>query len=163
MEDLHREFDRATTTVQSRFGATHPMFINGRPAVSADQFEDRSPIDIRVLLGRFQKGTREQVREAIAAARAAFAMWNRVPWEERVHQVRRIGQAIHERRAELGALIGWETGKNRLESVGEGEACSPSSRPSIFRSRSRRDPPPRPCSPATRSCSSRPPTRPTPA
>jgi 1-pyrroline-5-carboxylate dehydrogenase len=124
MEDLHREFDRAIATVQSRFGATHPMFINGRPAVSADQFEDRSPIDIRVLLGRFQKGTREQVREAIAAARAAFAMWNRVPWEERVLQVRRIGQAIHERRAELGALIGWETGKNRLESIGEVEEAA---------------------------------------
>ena len=124
MEDLQREFDQAAAAVQKGFGATHPMFINGRPVTAADQFEDRSPIDTRVVLGRFQRGTRENVRQAIDAARTAFAMWRRVPWEERVRQVRRVGETLRARRAELGALIGWEAGKNRLESIGEVEEAA---------------------------------------
>jgi 1-pyrroline-5-carboxylate dehydrogenase len=124
MDDLHRELDHAIAAAEKSFGATHPMFINGRPVTAAEQFDDRGPVDTRVLLGRFQKGTREHVREAIGAARAAFAVWRRVPWEERVHQVRRIGQVLRERRAELAALIGWEGGKNRLESVGEVEEAA---------------------------------------
>ncbi|MGE5360381.1 MAG: aldehyde dehydrogenase family protein [Bacteroidales bacterium] len=124
MDDLHREFDDAAAKVQAQFGDTHPMFINGRAVSVPSQFEDRSPVDTRVLLGRFQKGGCEQARQAIAAARAAFAMWSRVPWEERVDQVRRIEQIIRDHRAELGALIGWEAGKNRLESIGEVEEAA---------------------------------------
>jgi 1-pyrroline-5-carboxylate dehydrogenase len=124
MDDLHREMDEAVAAALKGFGATHPMFINGRPVTAADEFEDRSPIDTRILLGRFQKGTREDVRQAIAAARAALAMWSRVSWEERVHRVRRIEQLMREHRAELGALIGWEAGKNRLESIGEVEEAA---------------------------------------
>jgi len=124
MEDLHRDFDQAIATVRNGFGQTHPMFVNGRPVTVADQFDDRSPIDTRVLLGQFQKGTRDNVRQAVAAARTALAMWSRVPWEERVHQVRRIEQLIRERRTELAALVGWETGKNRLEAIGEVEEAA---------------------------------------
>ncbi len=124
MDDLHREMDQAIAAVEKSFGLAHPMFINGRPVTAASQFDDRSPIDTRILLGRFQKGTRDHVREAIAAARAAFGTWNRVPWEERVRQVRRIGEQLRKRRVELGALIGWEAGKNRLESIGEVEEAA---------------------------------------
>lgn len=124
MEDLQREIDQAVVAVRDAFGASHPMFINGRAVKAADEFEDRSPIDTRVLLGRFQKGTRENVREAIATARVAFGMWSRVPWEERVRLVRGIGDRLRERRAELGALVGWEAGKNRLESIGEVEEAA---------------------------------------
>ncbi len=124
MEDLQREFDRAVASVRNDFGGTHPMFIDGQPVTAADQFEDRSPIDTRVLLGRFQKGTRDNVRQAIAAARTAFGMWSRVPWEERVRRVRRVGETLREKRTELGALIGWEAGKNRLESIGEVEEAA---------------------------------------
>jgi 1-pyrroline-5-carboxylate dehydrogenase len=124
MEDLHRDFERAAARVKQDFGAAHPMFVNGRPVTSPEQFDDRSPIDTRVLLGRFQKGSREQAKQAIAAARAALQMWSRVPWEERVHQVRRVGERLREQRAELGALIAWEAGKNRLESIGEVEEAA---------------------------------------
>jgi 1-pyrroline-5-carboxylate dehydrogenase len=124
MDDLHREMDEAIAQVEMKFGDTHPMFINGRAVTAASQFEDRSPIDTRVVLGRFQKGGRDEARQSIAAARAAFGMWSRVPWEERVHQVRRIEEIIREHRAELGAIIGWEAGKNRLESIGEVEEAA---------------------------------------
>ncbi len=124
MDDLQRELDQAIAAVQEHFGETHPMFIAGRPVTTAGQFDDRSPVDMRVVLGRFQKGTRENVREAIAAARSAFGMWSRLSWEERVQQVRRAGEILRERRTELAALVGWEGAKNRLESVGEIEEAA---------------------------------------
>ena len=121
MADLHRELDVAIEEVKNGFGATHPMLIGGQAVEGPDQFDDRSPIDTRILIGRFHKATREQAQEAIAAARKAFPAWSRVPWEERVATVRRIGQSIRARRAELSALIGYEVGKSRLECVGEVE------------------------------------------
>lgn len=124
MEDLHREFDAARERIEGMLGRTHPMYIDGRAVEGPSQFEDRSPIDTRILLGRFQKGTREQVGEAIRAARAAFGMWSQVPWEERVDAVRKAARAIREARWDIAAIIGYEVGKNRLEAVGEVEEAA---------------------------------------
>jgi 1-pyrroline-5-carboxylate dehydrogenase len=121
MEGLHREFDAAIERVKQDLGQTHPMFIDGRWVKGPDEFEDRSPIDTRIVLGRFYDASREQAQEAIRAARKAFRTWSRVPWEERVTVVRKIADGLRERRAELAALIGYEAGKSRLECVGEVE------------------------------------------
>ncbi len=121
MEDLHRAIDEESSTIRSRFGASHPMLIGGRAVTAADEFDDRSPIDTRVLLGRFQKGTRDHVRDAIAAARAAFPAWSARGWRERVALLRHVAETIRDRRWHLAALMGYETGKNRLECVGDVE------------------------------------------
>jgi 1-pyrroline-5-carboxylate dehydrogenase len=125
MNDLHRELDAAFDGVRAGFGAAHPMFVNGREVEGAGQaFEDRSPIDTRILIGTFVSATREQTQDAIAAARAAFPAWGRKAWEERTAIVRRIGRRIRERRSRLAALVGYETGKSRLECVGEIEEAA---------------------------------------
>ncbi|MFB3854668.1 MAG: aldehyde dehydrogenase family protein [Vicinamibacterales bacterium] len=121
MEDLHREFDAGLQRVESVLGQAHPMYIGGRPVMGPAEFEDRSPIDTRVLLGRFQKGTRDQVREAIAAARDAYGMWSQVPWEERVDVMRKATRELRRMQWDISAVIGYEVGKNRLEAVGEVE------------------------------------------
>ena len=54
--NLHTEFDAAIERVKGMLGKTYPMYIDGRPVTSAEQFEDRSPTDTRVVLGTFQKG-----------------------------------------------------------------------------------------------------------
>lgn len=124
MADLHRELDAAIEQVKSGFGRTHPMFIDGMAVEGPSVFEDRSPIDTRILLGQFQEASVEQVREAIAAARRAQPGWSRTPWEERVRIVRRVGERIREHRSELSALVGYEVGKSRLECVGEIEEAA---------------------------------------
>jgi len=121
MEDLHRDLDVQIDAVKAAFGRTYPMFIDGRPVEAAEQFDDRSPIDTRILLGRFQKGTREQAREAIAAARRAYPAWSGRPWRDRVEALRRVAETIRAHRSELSALMGYEAGKNRLECVGDVE------------------------------------------
>ena len=95
--------------------------IGGQEVRSSSEFEDRSPIDTRILLGRFQSASREQVRDAIAAARLAFPAWSARPWSERVALLKKVADAIRARRWELAALMGYEAGKNRLECVGDVE------------------------------------------
>src|SRR3990170_5666366 len=94
MEDLHRELDRAIEQVQSTFGRSYPLMIGGQAVRSSSEFEDRSPIDTRILLGRFQSASREQVRDAIAAARSAFPAWSAKPWAERVALLKKVADAI---------------------------------------------------------------------
>jgi 1-pyrroline-5-carboxylate dehydrogenase len=121
MEDLHRELDGAIERVKTRFGRSYPMMIGGREVRASSDFDDRSPIDTRILIGSFQSGSREQVRDAIAAARAAFPAWSARPWRERVALLKKVADGIRARRWELSALMGYEAGKNRLECVGDVE------------------------------------------
>jgi 1-pyrroline-5-carboxylate dehydrogenase len=121
MEDLHRELDRAIEQAPASFGRSYPLVIGGQLVRSPSEFEDRSPIDTRILLGRFQSASREQARDAIAAARSAFPTWSARPWAERVVLLKQVAEAIRARRWELSALMGYEAGKNRLECVGDVE------------------------------------------
>src|SRR5215470_15533621 len=121
MEDLHRELDKAIEDVRASFGRSYPLVINGRDVRATSEFEDRSPIDTRILLGRFQSASREQVREAIDAARSAFPAWSAQPWTARVARLKKVADQIRARRWELSTLMGYEAGKNRLECVGDVE------------------------------------------
>src|SRR5262245_58904684 len=121
MEDLHKELDAAIEQVKATFGRSYPLIINGKAVNAASEFEDRSPIDTRMLIGRFQSASRDQVREAIAAARAAFPAWRGRPWRERVALLKNVADTIRLHRWELAALMGYEAGKNRLECVGDVE------------------------------------------
>jgi 1-pyrroline-5-carboxylate dehydrogenase len=125
LSDLNRELDAAIDRVKGGFGQSHPMFIDGRAVEGQGPVvEDRSPIDQRILIGRFASATRGQTDDAIAAARGAFPAWSRRPWEERTRTVRDIGRRIRRHRADLSALVGYETGKSRLECVGEVEEAA---------------------------------------
>ena len=121
MEDLHRELDRAIDQVASTFGKSYPLVIGGREVRAATEFDDRSPIDTRILLGTFQQGGRDHARAAIAAAKEAFPAWSARPWRDRVALLKKVADGIRARRWELSALMGYEAGKNRLECVGDVE------------------------------------------
>jgi hypothetical protein len=121
MEDLHREIDAAIDSVKASFGRSYPLVIGGRDIRAASEFDDHSPIDTRILLGTFQSASREQVRDAIAAAQSAYPAWSARPWAERVALLKKVADGIRARRWELAALMGYEAGKNRLECVGDVE------------------------------------------
>src|SRR5687767_8581720 len=121
LEDLHRELDAAIANAPKTFGRDHLLYIDGKRLQAAERFDDRSPIDTNIVLGMFQKGTREHVKSAVAAARGAYPAWAALSWQERLKYVRRIADAIRNHSAELSALMGYEVGKNRLECVGDVE------------------------------------------
>jgi 1-pyrroline-5-carboxylate dehydrogenase len=120
---FHKAFDAALEKVRSAAGKSHPMFIGGQAveAPGRDPIVDTSPIDTGLVLGRFASGTRAHVDQAVQAARAAQPGWARLPWPERVRLLRRAAQLIRERKFELAAIMSYEVGKNRLESMGDAE------------------------------------------
>src|SRR5918995_5804867 len=92
--NLHTEFDAAIERVKPTLGRTYPMYINGEAVTASEQFDDRSPIDTRIVLGRFQQGGREHVQQAISAARAAYPAWSAFPWQERVRLLKKVADTI---------------------------------------------------------------------
>ena len=120
-EELQSAFDEALERVRGQLGQSYPMLIAGEERRGAEEFEDRSPIDRDVVVARFPVGTREDVRDAIAAARAAFAAWRDLGWRRRLELIRRAADIISERQFEYAALMSFEVGKNRLEALGDVE------------------------------------------
>ena len=120
-EELHQQFERGVERARAGLGATHPNFVNGEPRDGDGEFADHSPIDDGMILGTFARGTRQDVRDAIAAARAAAPGWAATPWQERVALMRRAADLISERQMEYAALMCLEVGKNRLEALGDVE------------------------------------------
>ncbi len=119
-EELHAQFDAGVEKVRSILGGYHRNHIDGEWRDGDGTFEKRTPID-RSLMGTFARGTRRDVQDAVAAARAAFPAWGYRPWQERIALLRRVADLISERQMEFGALLAMEVGKNRLEALGDVE------------------------------------------
>ena len=118
---LHTRFEAALAAIRPHLGGEHAMLIGGANERAATQFEVRSPIDTRLVLGRFQAGDPAHAAAAVAAAQDAFAGWARTPWKERVALLRRAVALIEERVYHLGAALALEVGKNRMEALGEAQ------------------------------------------
>ena len=71
-------------------------YIDGRRVPSAETFEDRCPIDGR-LLGRVAEGLPEHVEAAIAAAQRAFPAWSAMTAAERKPLLDRFAEEIGRR------------------------------------------------------------------
>ena len=122
MTAFHAAFDAALAAVRTKAGAEHPLYIDGQAVTSsAPLLVDTSPIDTRLVLGRFQSATPEHVDLAVQAARRAQKSWGATPWQERLRIMRRAAELIRERKYEIGAVMSLEVGKNRMESMGDAE------------------------------------------
>ena len=118
---LHERFDDALAMLRASLGAEHPMFIGGRDERALAQFDVHTPIDTRVVIGRFQSGDATHAAAAVEAAANAFPAWSRMPWTERVAILRRAVALIEERVYETAAVLSLEVGKNRMEALGEAQ------------------------------------------
>jgi 1-pyrroline-5-carboxylate dehydrogenase len=118
-EEFSRQYDAAVEAVRASFGHRHGHWIDGVEIAGSGELEDRSPIDTRVVLGRFAAGTPGDVDRAVQAARRAFPDWAARGWRERSLILRRAADLIESRGFELSALVSLEAGKNRLEAMGD--------------------------------------------
>lgn len=119
-EELHALYDQGVERARARLGAYHPNVIDGRERDGQGTFEVRSPIDRDLLVGTFAKGTREDVRDAVKAARAAQPAWAAMPWRDRLAIIRRAAELISERQMEYGALMAFEVGRTPPGGAGRG-------------------------------------------
>ncbi len=120
-EELQSAFDRAVETARAQLGERYPMLIGDERRAGTETFDDRSPIDTELVVSRFPVGTRQDVRDAVAAARAAFPAWRDLGWQRRIAILRKAADVISERQFTFAALMAIEVGKNRLEALGDVE------------------------------------------
>ncbi|MDX2122926.1 MAG: aldehyde dehydrogenase family protein [Gemmatimonadota bacterium] len=123
MEAFHRAFDAALAEVRVTAGKSYPLYINGQAVEvkGVEPITDVSPIDTSLVLGKFACATPAHVDQAVRGAKAAQKGWAALPWRERVRILRRAAELIRERKFLLSAIMAYEVGKNRLESMGDTE------------------------------------------
>ena len=118
-QELNAKFDAAISQVRGALGKTYPLYIGGKPRPAASTSDSLSPTDTRTVVARVASGTVEDVRDAVAAAKAAFPAWRHTPWQKRNEILARAARSIRDRRFELSAWLIYEMGKNRIEALGE--------------------------------------------
>lgn len=117
--NLHRSFDQGLEAAQNLLGRDHPCFIDGEEIWTDDLYEERSPIDSEILVGRYAQTSPIQVGHAVKAARQGIQEWASQPWPERVEIFRQAAERLDKRWFELSALLTLEVGKSRLEALGD--------------------------------------------
>jgi len=113
-------YDRAVAKIRATIGTHYSMYINGQSWNSTgEEFTHPSPIDTNIIVSYFPRGSRDDAKAAIDAARDAFPRWNSRSYKQRIAILRRAADILLRRRYELSALMAFEVGKNRSESLAE--------------------------------------------
>src|ERR671922_211350 len=89
---------------------TRGFFVDGKWIEDGELVEIRAPYDQNVI-GQVFQGTRKHAEAAIAAAVKAFGTTRRLPAFERQRVLRRVAQAILERKDEFSRTLAQEAGK----------------------------------------------------
>ncbi len=92
--------------------------FNGEWFASGEELSVSTPIDGGEL-ARVIGASAEDYEKVASAAQSAFETWRMVPAPKRGEVVRQIGNAIREKKAELGKLVTLEMGKILVEGEGE--------------------------------------------
>ena len=100
---------------------TYRNFINGEWVASASgkEFENRNPADHSEIIGHFQESTREDVDQAVAAARQAYRKWRLTPAPKRAEYLYKVGEILVRRKEEYAREMTREMGKILKESRGD--------------------------------------------
>ena len=94
-------------------------YIGGQWVRGATVSTNINPSDLDDVIGEFAQADDAQTRDAIAAARKAFAQWSLSTPQQRFDLLDQVGSVILARKAELGRLLAREEGKTLPEAMGE--------------------------------------------
>jgi len=123
-EEMTKRYEEGIEKARSWLGKDYAFYVNGQERNGTERAEERSPIDNDIIIGHFAQATKEDARDAVAAAKEAYPAWSQKPWQERIEILRQAADLISERVFELGALTALEVGKNQLEALGEVEEAA---------------------------------------
>jgi acyl-CoA reductase-like NAD-dependent aldehyde dehydrogenase len=95
-------------------------FINGRWVESkGTTIERRNPANLDEVVAIIPLSTRDEAREAIAAAKAAFPVWRDTPAPTRGHVLLKAMLLMEQQKEELARTLTREEGKALKDSLGE--------------------------------------------
>jgi acyl-CoA reductase-like NAD-dependent aldehyde dehydrogenase len=96
-------------------------YIDGKwmDAISGKTFENRNPANWEEVVGTFPLSGKEEVEQAVKAARRAFESWRLVPAPKRGDIMRKVGDILTARKEEIAQQMTREMGKVLLETRGD--------------------------------------------
>ncbi|HWW62249.1 MAG TPA: L-glutamate gamma-semialdehyde dehydrogenase, partial [Thermoanaerobaculia bacterium] len=89
----------------------YPLIIGGERITGLKTFDSINPAHKDQLLGKFQKGTRAHVEQAIEVAWNAFESWKRESVDVRAGLLLKAAALMRERKHEFSAVMIYEVGK----------------------------------------------------
>jgi aldehyde dehydrogenase (NAD+) len=96
-------------------------YINGRwvESTATRSSERRNPANLDEIIGFAPLSTREETRQAIAAARAAFPVWRDTPAPVRSRVLAKAALLMEQQKEEIARLMTREEGKALKDALGE--------------------------------------------
>ncbi|WP_168791068.1 aldehyde dehydrogenase family protein [Paraburkholderia aromaticivorans] len=96
-----------------------PNLIGGEWREGSSSIESINPSDTRESIGHYALADATQMREAVAAARAAQPAWSATTTQVRSDLLLKTSIELAARKEEIGELVSREAGKTRAEGIGE--------------------------------------------
>lgn len=118
-QENQQAFKDALIQVQAEFGTEIPLVINGEKIFTDDKYDSVNPADHQQVLGRVSKASKEQVDQAMEAAKEAYKTWRKWTPHERAELLLRVSAIIRRRKHEFSALMVYEAGKPWNEADGD--------------------------------------------
>jgi len=118
-DKFHADFEKAIDEVKKELGKKYPIIINGKEIYSDNCFTASSPSDTRISVAEFPKATADDTKNAVSSAKNAFEKWSNTPFQKRVEIFRDCANSFSRRKFFLAAIMTFENGKNRIESIGD--------------------------------------------
>ncbi len=119
IDEFHKKFDNAVDHIRKDFGKNYPMIIGGKEIFSSNQFQVRSPADKSLVLANFPLATKDDTLHAIETAKESFYKWSLISYQKRVQIFREVADLFSRDKFNLAAILSFESGKNRLEAMGD--------------------------------------------
>src|SRR3972149_1855810 len=96
-------------------------YINGQwtPSLSGRSFPNTNPADSRVVIGEFPLSNEEDVKAAVASAKAAFDKWRLYPAPRRAEILFKAAEILVQKKEEWACQMTQEMGKVLKETRGD--------------------------------------------
>ncbi|MEH2288691.1 L-glutamate gamma-semialdehyde dehydrogenase [Nostoc sp.] len=119
VDEVRRKGVQAFQSVRQQLGKTYLPLINGEYVNPPEFVDSLNPSKFSEVIGKVGLISVEQAEQAMQAAKAAFPGWKKTPAKQRADILRKAGDLMEERRAELSVWIVLEVGKPVKEADGE--------------------------------------------
>ncbi|MDV2991932.1 MAG: 1-pyrroline-5-carboxylate dehydrogenase [Chroococcidiopsis sp. SAG 2025] len=117
--EAREQSQQAFQQVRQLFGKTYLPLVNGEYVSTAEIIDSVNPSNFSEVVGKVGLLSVEQAEQAMQAAKAAFPGWKNTPAKQRASILRKAGDLMELRRAELSAWIVLEVGKPVKEADAE--------------------------------------------
>ncbi|MEH2083834.1 MAG: L-glutamate gamma-semialdehyde dehydrogenase [Nostoc sp.] len=118
-EEVRMKATQAFQNVRQQLGKTYLPLINGEYINPPEFVDSLNPSKFSEVIGKVGLISVEQAEQAMQAAKAAFPGWKKTPAKQRADILRKAGDLLEERRAELSVWIVLEVGKPVKEADAE--------------------------------------------